>query len=133
MKTPLTGVDEFTTVTLNFEELHAQGIATCSMSVRTSGSHCVSIQGEKGELCVEWAPFRPQAYSIRFKNEDGSPGEAKRVEFPIPGHGMFWEADACARALRDGKKEADLCSLGESLPIPYMKLECPADACALHR
>lgn len=30
---------------------------------------------------------------------------------------MFWEADACARAIRDGKKEADRCPLAESLMV----------------
>lgn len=39
------------------------------------------------------------------------------MPFHIPGHGMFWEADACARAIRDGKKEADRCTLAESLMV----------------
>ncbi len=117
IKTPLTGVDEFTTVVMNFGALHAQGIATCSMSARTSGAYCVNVQGEKGELAVEWAPYRPVAFSVRMKDADGSPGEPVRTEFEIPGggHGMFWEADACARALRDGKTEAELCPLDESV------------------
>lgn len=116
LKTALTGVDEHTTLVLNFDKMHAQGIATSSLSTRTSRAQCVCIQGEKGELVVEWATYRPEAYTIHTKGPDGHfVGEPKKVEFPIPGHGMFWEADACARALRDGKKEADLCPLSESV------------------
>ena len=35
----------------------------------------------------------------------------------IPGHGMFWEADACARALRDGKLESEVMGWEESVVI----------------
>ncbi|KDN53102.1 NAD(P)-binding protein [Tilletiaria anomala UBC 951] len=116
MKTPLTGVDECTTLILNFEQMHAQGIATCSMSTRTSRAHCVCIQGEKGDLTVEWATYRPESYTLHAKDANGNfVGEPKRVDVPITGCGMFWEADACARALRDGKHEADLCPLDESV------------------
>jgi hypothetical protein len=30
---------------------------------------------------------------------------------------MFYEADACARAIRDGKLEAERCTLAESLLV----------------
>lgn len=30
---------------------------------------------------------------------------------------MFWEADACARNLRDGKKEEDLCTWQDTIAV----------------
>lgn len=35
----------------------------------------------------------------------------------IPGYGMFWEADECARCLRDGRKESEGMSWQESVVI----------------
>ncbi|PWN47731.1 NAD(P)-binding protein [Violaceomyces palustris] len=115
MKTPLTGVDEYTTLILDFEGVHAQGIVTSSLSVKTSEAYCVHVQGEKGSLSIPWATYRPESYVLTLKDEQGKLGQPETKVFEIPGHGMFWEADACARGLRDGKKELERCSLDESL------------------
>lgn len=58
--------------------------------------------------------MRPESYTFFPRKSDGDVDvqAAKTVTRDIPGHGMFWEADAVARCLRDGKKEADLCPLG---------------------
>lgn len=77
----------------------------------THKAYCVLVQGEKGDLTVDWAPFRPTKFILHLKDEKGEYLEPQVNERPIPGHGMFWEADACARALRDGKKETELCPL----------------------
>ncbi|PWY99033.1 NAD(P)-binding protein [Testicularia cyperi] len=116
LKTPLTGVDEFTSITLNFAKLGAQGIATTNMSVKSPSSYVVLVQGEKADLTVPWAPYRPTSYTIHPKDDDGNwiEGKQEHKQFDIPGHGMFWEADACARALRDGEKQSTTCSLAES-------------------
>ena len=37
--------------------------------------------------------------------------------FPRPGWGMFWEADECARCIRDGKGESEVLGLEESVVI----------------
>lgn len=66
----------------------------------------------QGDITVQWSPFRPESLTLELKGQ-----EAKKLPFHIPGHGMFWEADACARAIRDGKKEADRCTLAESLMV----------------
>ncbi|EPQ27740.1 uncharacterized protein PFL1_04877 [Pseudozyma flocculosa PF-1] len=115
VKTPLTGVDELTTVALNFDQMGAQGIATTNMTVKSSPHYVVLVQGEKGELSVPFPTYRPESYTLRLRDAEGELGEPQTKTFPIPGHGMFWEADACARALRDGKNEADRCTLDESL------------------
>lgn len=115
VKTPITGVDEFTTLILNFAPTHAQGIASTNMTIKTSSAYCVLVQGDKADLTVPFPPYRPESYTIHEKDEEGNyTGKEESKKFDIPGHGMFWEADACARALRDGKMEEERCSLAES-------------------
>lgn len=38
-------------------------------------------------------------------------------EYLRPGWGMFWEADECARCVRDGKLESEVYDLEESIVI----------------
>ena len=115
VKSKLTGVDESTTMVLNFPTLSAQGIATTNLAVRSSAKYVVLVQGDKADMSIPWAPYRPTSFTIHEKDEEGVyTGKETTREFDIPGHGMFWEADACARALRDGKKEEPRCSLAES-------------------
>lgn len=138
------GVDEMTTVMLSFPRSDAKGgdmhgIATTGMTTSsdidgkgTTGPS-IRIFGEKGEIQV-WPPaFRPT--KTRIVLNDGTV-EAKDWPQPGPGkgsgwfngfgsdknpegegHGMFWEADECAFAIRDGRKEARYESLQESLVI----------------
>ncbi len=114
IKSKLTGVDEFTTMVLNFNATGAQGVATTNMTIRSAGN-VVLVQGEKADLTVPWAPYRPESFTIHEKDAEGVyTGKNETRKFHIPGHGMFWEADACARALRDGKLQESTCSLAES-------------------
>ena len=87
VKTPLTGVDEYTTMVLNFDKLGAQGVATTNMTVRSPHQYVVLVQGEKGDLTVPWAPYRPERYTLHLKDSEGNYTEPKTKEFPIPGHG----------------------------------------------
>lgn len=66
-------------------------------------------------------PFRPSKYRIIRRPERGalpvdSSIDITTVERP-PGHGMHWEADECARCLRDGKKESEGLTWSESIVI----------------
>lgn len=47
LKSKLTPVDETTSVTLSFSKLQATAHLTSSMTVKTPGPYCVTIQGEK--------------------------------------------------------------------------------------
>ncbi|KPI36249.1 Trans-1,2-dihydrobenzene-1,2-diol dehydrogenase [Cyphellophora attinorum] len=138
------GTDEMTTVLLTFprsEGGDAHGIATTSIRVasdpdgkRTAGP-CVRIQGDRGEVQVFPPAYRPTRTKLVL--QDGTVDE-KVWEVPgvgpgsgwyngfAPandwnaegeGHGMFWEADECALALRDGRKEGRFESLDESIAI----------------
>ncbi|KAH7102793.1 NAD(P)-binding protein [Auriculariales sp. MPI-PUGE-AT-0066] len=106
------GVDESTTVSMSFEHVHAVATAETSLAARTARPYCVIIQGDKGELCVEGSCPRPRAYILQRDGQDPI-----RKDFTFTGHGMHWEADACARAIRDGHIEVPECSHQETLDV----------------
>ncbi|KAJ1306726.1 hypothetical protein OPQ81_007715 [Rhizoctonia solani] len=110
LKSQLTPVDEATSVTLNFPKLHATAHLTCSMTAKTVGPYCVTIQGDKGELQVAPAPYRPEQFVLRLYDQ-----EPKTYDYKIPGQGLFWEADECARQIRDGKLQSERFSLKDSI------------------
>lgn len=122
-----TGADENTTVVVSFPKHKTMGIATTSLRAASDidGKGTVGapirIQGSEGEIQVMGPAFRPQQYKVIKK---ASPGQIEVVDCPIPkdqatgwGHGMFWEADECARCLRDGKLESATLSWKESVVI----------------
>ncbi|WYZ37511.1 hypothetical protein EsH8_II_001017 [Colletotrichum jinshuiense] len=125
-KYPVTGADESTAIILNFPKHQLTGIATTSMRVDTAPdgegntAPAIRIQGSKGEIQVAHPAYRPLSYKVIKKGVK----EVEVVDCPIPkdtardwGHGMFWEADECARCLRDGKLESATLPLSESLVI----------------
>jgi predicted dehydrogenase len=113
----VTGADEQTTVVCDFG--NAQGIATSIRVASTpnaehNGQDDIRIQGTLGDLTVNYAP-RPKMYTLTpaTSSSRGTPAEFKHEtkEFddsPGGGHGMFWEADECARCVRDGKIESQV-------------------------
>lgn len=123
-----TGADENTSIICQFPNNKSIGVATTSILVGTSphgdttAAPAIRIQGSKGEIQVPHPAFRPLSYSVIKKEGDG---KVEVVECPIPtdpkrgnwGHGMFWEADECARCLRDGKKQSSTLPWEESLVI----------------
>lgn len=123
-----TGADEMTTIICQFPKSKAMGIAMTSLRVGTdldglyTGGPAIRIQGAGGEIQVKGPAYRPTEYSVI--KTDGK-GQVELVECPIPqdpkrnnwGHGMFWEADECARCIRDGKKESKTMPWSESIVI----------------
>ncbi|TDZ23105.1 D-xylose 1-dehydrogenase [Colletotrichum orbiculare MAFF 240422] len=121
-----TGADESTTMVLNFPKHSTTGIATTSLRVATDpdgagkSAPAIRVQGSEGEIQVAHPAFRPLSYKVIKKD-----GTVEQVDCPIPtdpgrgdwGQGMFWEADECARCLRDGKLESSTLPLSESLAI----------------
>lgn len=124
-----TGVDETTTVLCHFPTTGAHAVATTSILVATTpnaelanpGGDAVRIQGTLGDLTVDYAP-RPRTYTLTpaANEKRGKPADFeyevvdKYKEIPGGGHGMFWEADECARCIRDGKMESEICGLEET-------------------
>ena len=121
---PTTGVDEQTTILAHFPTHRTTGIATTGFRVASdyngkgSGGPAIRIQGSKGEIAVEHPAYRPEKYTVIREGQEpevvkvGPPKDEGRGGW---GHGMFWEADECARCLRDGKVESEGMPWEESL------------------
>ncbi|KAI6778772.1 putative oxidoreductase-like protein [Emericellopsis cladophorae] len=123
-----TGADEQTSIICQFHQHASMGIATTGLRVATdpdgqkTAGAAIRIQGSEGEIQVLHPAYRPTAYRV-IKND--SDGKVEVVDCPIPtdpqrsnwGHGMFWEADECARCLRDGKKQSAFMPWEESIVI----------------
>ena len=137
------GTDQSTCMLLTFpreKEGDAHGIATCSLRVNSNpggkdeAGPCIRVQGTKGEVQVFPPAHNPDRSKLIL--HDGTVEEKDWSHHPGPGKGsgfvngfgdetypegdgmgMFWEADECAHAIRDGRKEGRLESLEESLTI----------------
>ncbi|KAK0635052.1 hypothetical protein B0T17DRAFT_611976 [Bombardia bombarda] len=122
-----TGADETTSIIVQFPEHKSMGIALTSLRVSTdvdghnTGGPAIRIQGSGGEIHVMGPAYRPLQFKV-IKKDGG--GKVEVVDCPIPkdeerdwGHGMFWEADECARCLRDGKVESETLPWSESMVI----------------
>ena len=123
-----TGADEMTSIICQFPKHKSMGVALTALRVGTdldgkyTGGPAIRIQGSGGEIQVTGPAYRPTEYKVIKK--DGN-GKVEVVDCPIPqdpkrdnwGHGMFWEADECARCLRDGKKESATLPWSESVTI----------------
>ena len=122
-----TGADEATTIVVQFPKHKSQGVALTSLRVGTdvdglnTAGPAIRIQGSKGEIQVMGPAYCPLQYRVIKK--DGQ-GQVQVVDCPIPkdpergfGQGMFWEADECARCLRDGRKESKTLPWQESVVI----------------
>jgi len=139
-----TGTDEQTSMLLVFPRSEkyggdAHGFATTGMRTaadpdgKGTAGPAIRVQGDKGEVQIWFPPFRPT--KTRIVLTDGTveekdwkqPGPGKGSGFKNgfgdmmneegEGHGMFWEADECAHALKEGRKEGKYESLEESIVI----------------
>ncbi|TEA21592.1 D-xylose 1-dehydrogenase [Colletotrichum sidae] len=121
-----TGVDESATVEVAFPKHGTVGIATSSLRVATdpggAGNPAVRIQGSGGEIQVEHPAYKPTIFKI-IKTAGGELVEEVE-EYPQPqdaerdwGNGTFWEADECARCVRDGRLGSDVMPTEESIVI----------------
>lgn len=137
-----TGCDEMTSIVLDFPDAHvgsvspdatngngdAHAIALTNIRVSNSPNDAhpsgdpVRIQGTLGDITVSAPSYRPMSYTLtpaqnanRGKVADFD-FETKNFDIPA-GHGMFWEADECARCIRDGKLESDVMSWNESMEV----------------
>ena len=120
-----TGADETTSIIVQFPAHRSHGIALTSLRVSSdvdgkgSAGAAIRVQGSEGEIQVLGPAYCPLAYRVVKKD-----GTVQEVDCPIPkdpesgwGQGMFWEADECARCLRDGAKESKSLPWSESLVI----------------
>jgi len=123
-KYEFTGADESTSIIVQFPKHKSMGVALTSLRVGSNlDGPAIRIQGSGGEIQVIGPAYCPLQYRVVKKDKDGKV-DVQVVDCPIPkdkernwGHGMFWEADECARCLRDGKKESASLPWSESIVI----------------
>ncbi|KAF3033500.1 hypothetical protein E8E12_003897 [Didymella heteroderae] len=137
-----TGCDEMTSILLDFPgayvgcvspdakkgngDAHAIALTNIRVSNSPNDAHPsadpVRIQGTLGDITVSAPSYRPTSYTL-IPAQNANRGkladfEFETKQFDIPaGHGMFWEADECARCIRDGKLESNIMSWNESLEV----------------
>jgi len=110
---PKTGVDETSTWILEWDGV-GEAICTASMTIQGSKEHSVIIQMETADVHLAWPTWGPESYIVYPKDESAGDKPVKHT-FPIHhGRGMHYQADECARCLRDGKLESERCDLEES-------------------
>ncbi|WVR07379.1 hypothetical protein IAU60_004420 [Kwoniella sp. DSM 27419] len=106
-----TGVDLATSFTMTFPKLNAIAYCTTNLLSATQKDQNTRIVGSKGEILVHGHTSRPQKYTIRLLVDPSKEGYDHHpdqvVDMSFGGFGLYWEADAVARCLRDGKKECE--------------------------
>ncbi|KAI1271294.1 hypothetical protein F5Y07DRAFT_24350 [Xylaria sp. FL0933] len=121
-----TGADEMTSFVVQFPNRKSMGIGMTALRVASGVDYDftagppIRIQGSEGEIQVLGPAFKPKQFRVIKKNGQG---HVEVVDCPFPkdagrdgwGHGMYWEADECARCLRDKKLESDVLPLDETL------------------
>ncbi|KAG8835096.1 hypothetical protein FRC17_005217 [Serendipita sp. 399] len=113
LKAPRTGVDAHSAFTVTFDDLFAQAVLTCGLTVSTP-SPALVIRLKKGNILVDAPIYRPQKVTVQWLKEPGG-GTVEKEEVKnftngsgddIPGGGWHWQADEVARCIRDGKLES---------------------------
>ncbi|KAJ4341323.1 hypothetical protein N0V95_007234, partial [Ascochyta clinopodiicola] len=129
-----TGCDEMTSIILDFPgahigtkdaetdqnngDAHATALTSIRVSHAPNPTHSspdpVRIQGTHGDITIAAPSYRPLSYTL-IPAQNPTRGaladfayEVRNFEIPGDGHGMFWEADECARCIRDGKLESEV-------------------------
>ncbi|KAF2204369.1 NAD(P)-binding protein [Delitschia confertaspora ATCC 74209] len=124
-----TGCDEMTTIVLHFPKTGAHGVATTSIRVPTTPTPVI-IQGTLGTITLPHPIYRPTSYKIipNSSFESSQPPNSSQPQTSLEeetithgveggGHGMFYEADECARCIKGGKLQSEGLPWEESLLI----------------
>ncbi|KAF9069752.1 hypothetical protein BDP27DRAFT_1324912 [Rhodocollybia butyracea] len=116
LKTPLTGVDCNTSITLNFNQskLAAQAVLSCSINI-DSMNPGVTIRYERGAIKVASPIFVPKSFVVQYFDEKGAVTKEKERAFEYVGRGMYFQADEVARCIRDAQMESSLWGHDKSL------------------
>ncbi|KAH8833982.1 hypothetical protein DL96DRAFT_475708 [Flagelloscypha sp. PMI_526] len=112
--------DEQTQASLVFPKLRATANLSCSVASKSLPHSAVVIQGELGTLTVSPSTYHPESYTVNINKTKTSPAQTIQFDasqFPIPGKGLFFQADALARGLKEGKLEPEECTWEASLNL----------------
>lgn len=103
-------IDETTAIFLVFRKLNAMGIATGSLSIDSPNE--VLVEGEFGYLKILNRTSRPTIYQIKLKGK-----ELETVERHVEGTGLFYEIDAVARDVKNGKLTSEVYPFDQTIQI----------------
>lgn len=96
------GVDVASTVILYWPKTGQQAICTSTSSFKNPSREFCRIEGTKGHIIIEGdCASCPDAFTVYTKGKKEGEGH----EYPVPGAGLFWEADAVALDIAAGRKE----------------------------
>ncbi|KAK8854925.1 hypothetical protein IAR55_003664 [Kwoniella newhampshirensis] len=114
-----TGVDLATSFTMTFPKLNAIAYCTTNLLSAVQKHQNTRIVGSKGEILVQGYTSRPQKYILRLfakpEKEGGAFLPDETIDMSFDGFGLYWEADAVARCLKDGLTECPEMPLDETL------------------
>jgi predicted dehydrogenase len=119
------GIDVTTSVLLHYPSMGKQGILTSTAMAKTPDVFC-RIEGTTGYITVEGiSASAPTAFTLYQKGtkETSSPELASLGKIYIVEHegfGMFWEADAVALDIAEGRTENTIMPWAETLRVMEM-------------
>ncbi|GMK59341.1 hypothetical protein CspeluHIS016_0703560 [Cutaneotrichosporon spelunceum] len=110
------GTDLDTTIVLDYTNLEARAVCNMSFNARTPREHSATISGTEGEVVIHDPLCRITKFSVakytpgKTPQMPGTWGEPQLFEYQFPGTGLYFEADAVARDIRDGRAQNELVS-----------------------
>ncbi len=104
-----TGVDAQTSMLLRHDG-GAHAVLTTTLSSLTPNG--AAISGTDARIEIEPTFYRPTAFSIVDRD-----GDRERVDIPVDGHGLRFQAAEVGRCLRAGAGESDVLTLDETVSI----------------
>lgn len=103
-----TGVDEQTGIVLGFE---SGALAMLSAAIRTNLPIVAQVAGTEGAITV------PPVFHMASAIELSGPQGDQRIECPITGNGLHYQALEVGRCLRAGLRESEVMPLDESVAV----------------
>ena len=104
-----TGVDAQTSVILR-DDAGRHAVLTTTLSAATTNG--AAINGTEARIEIDPTFYRPTSFSIVSRD-----GERERVEIPVEGNGLRFQAAEVGRCLSEGLTESPLLPLDETVSI----------------
>ncbi len=104
-----TGVDGQTSMLFGYES-GAHAVLTCTSRARSASR--ASIIGEDGRIEIEGDFYAPTAFSLVSRS-----GATSRVEIPVEGRGLQFQAVEVHDCVRSGRHESSIMPLDETVEI----------------
>ncbi|KAL5343113.1 hypothetical protein BJX70DRAFT_394127 [Aspergillus crustosus] len=110
------GIDIASSVLLHYGSTGRQGILTSSTETRTEKTF-LRIEGTNGVITVDGAAASsPKGFTV-YKKGSGEDNQGERYDFEIEGMGFYFEADAVARSIAEGRRENEIMSHAETVRV----------------